>query len=111
MADDTEKTWGPKHFIQNTPCARNSFLYGMGGGAVGGFAYFLWTSNPRRSYHALMISFTATVLLYWVPCRYQYAQKRIKQRMINRGLKTHIAMQGTPEAELLASAQEPGSKS
>ena len=42
---DTQYSWNVKKFIERTPCARESLLYGMTGGILVGFGYFLKSSK------------------------------------------------------------------
>ena len=38
-------SWNVKKFIERTPCARESLLYGMAGGMMVGAGYFLKSSK------------------------------------------------------------------
>ncbi|RMX50142.1 hypothetical protein pdam_00002840 [Pocillopora damicornis] len=57
MADDvfdsatTKKyNWNFKKFIERTPCARESLLYGIGAGMIAGFGCFMKTSEEVCRY-------------------------------------------------------------
>jgi cytochrome c oxidase assembly protein subunit 20 len=55
--------------VSEIPCFRSSFLYGMGGGFLGGIGAFLRTSRPQFSTHIGMASFFTTTFGYWFLCR------------------------------------------
>ena len=42
---DTQYSWNLKKFIERTPCARESLLYGMTGGIIVAAGYFLKSSK------------------------------------------------------------------
>lgn len=43
-------SWNVKKFIERTPCARESLLYGMAGGMMVGAGYFLKSSKWTNIY-------------------------------------------------------------
>lgn len=43
-------SWNVKKFIERTPCARESLLYGMAGGVIVGAGYFLKSSKWTNIY-------------------------------------------------------------
>lgn len=45
---DTQYSWNVKKFIERTPCARESMLYGMAGGILVGAGYFLKSSKWNK---------------------------------------------------------------
>ncbi|XP_078000709.1 cytochrome c oxidase assembly protein COX20, mitochondrial-like isoform X2 [Glandiceps talaboti] len=71
-----------RFFIFKVPCSRTAFLSGIGGGLIGGFAHFMFTSRVKRSADVGMISFTAFTLGSWLYCRYDRAKKRQAQKKI-----------------------------
>ena len=42
---DTQFSWNFKRFIERTPCARESLLYGMTGGIIVAAGYFIKSSK------------------------------------------------------------------
>ncbi|XP_075268758.1 cytochrome c oxidase assembly protein COX20, mitochondrial [Opisthocomus hoazin] len=81
--------------VQSVPCARESVLYGSLGSFVVGLGYFLATSRVRRSCDFAVGGFICTMLGYWVYCRYNLAQQRIRQRMIKEGMRNKIVFEGS----------------
>ncbi|KAJ0004832.1 hypothetical protein NQD34_011046 [Periophthalmus magnuspinnatus] len=95
--------------IQNVPCARESLLYGGGGGLAAGLLHFLATSRVRRSYDVGFAGFFVTTLGSWFYCRLNNAKFRAQERFIQQGLRNKVVYQGTsldptrkspPETEL-----------
>ncbi|KAL2306122.1 hypothetical protein Nmel_004028 [Mimus melanotis] len=104
--------------VKNVPCARESVLYGSLGSLVMGLGHFLATSRVRRSCDVGVGGFICTMLGYWYVkrffnfdrpmlaewfyCRYNLAQQRIQQRMLQEGMKNRILYEGSyldPEKE------------
>ncbi|KAK7148106.1 hypothetical protein R3I93_012431 [Phoxinus phoxinus] len=81
--------------VQNTPCARESLLYGAGGSLAAGLLHFLATSRVRRSYDVGAAGFILTTLGSWLYCRYNRAKLRIQQRVIQEGMKNKVIYEGT----------------
>ncbi|KAM8809420.1 cytochrome c oxidase assembly protein COX20, mitochondrial [Eudromia elegans] len=81
--------------VKNVPCARESILYGSVGSFVVGLGHFVATSRVRRSCDFAVGSFVCTMLGYWFYCRYNYAQHRIRQRMIREGMKNKLLFEGS----------------
>ncbi|XP_071493925.1 cytochrome c oxidase assembly protein COX20, mitochondrial-like [Diadema antillarum] len=69
-----------KEQIQETPCMRTAFLYGIGGGLGVGLATFLLTSRVKRSADMGVFSLVAVTLGSFTYCRYNRAKMLIKQR-------------------------------
>ncbi|KAI1240682.1 Cytochrome c oxidase protein 20, partial [Lamprotornis superbus] len=84
--------------VKNVPCARESVLYGSLGSLVMGLGHFLATSRVRRSCDVAVGGFICTMFY----CRYNLAQQRIQQRMLQEGMKNRILYEGSyldPEKE------------
>ncbi|XP_048457397.1 cytochrome c oxidase assembly protein COX20, mitochondrial [Rhincodon typus] len=81
--------------VQNTPCARESVLYGSAGAVVAGLGHFLATSRVKRSFDFGVGGFLLTTLGTWMLCRYQNAKIRIQQRMVQEGMKNKVTFEGT----------------
>ncbi|XP_064365486.1 cytochrome c oxidase assembly protein COX20, mitochondrial isoform X2 [Dromaius novaehollandiae] len=81
--------------VKNVPCARESVLYGSLGSLVLGLGHFLATSRVRRSCDFAVGGFIFTMLGYWFYCRYNFAQHRIRQRMLREGMKNKILFEGS----------------
>ncbi|NXN95083.1 COX20 protein, partial [Rhinopomastus cyanomelas] len=81
--------------IQTVPCARESILYGSLGSFVLGLGHFLATSRVRRSCDVAVGGFICTMLGYWCYCRYNLAQQRIRQRMLQQAMRNKILYEGS----------------
>ncbi|XP_078503077.1 cytochrome c oxidase assembly protein COX20, mitochondrial [Lissotriton helveticus] len=81
--------------VQNTPCARESILYGSLGSLVAGLGHFLATSRVRRSCDVGVGGFIFTTLTCWMYCRVNNAKLRMQQKMIQEGLKNRVLYEGT----------------
>ncbi|XP_013799425.1 cytochrome c oxidase assembly protein COX20, mitochondrial isoform X2 [Apteryx mantelli] len=81
--------------VKNVPCARESVLYGSLGSLVLGLGHFLATSRVRRSCDFAVGGFIFTMLGCWFYCRYNFAQHRIRQRMLREGMKNKILFEGS----------------
>ncbi|CAL8297999.1 unnamed protein product [Merluccius merluccius] len=78
-----------------TPCAREAVLQGAGGSVVTGLLHFLATSRVRRSFDVGFAGFMLTTLASWWYCRFNRAQLRVQQRLVQDGLKNKVAFEGT----------------
>lgn len=58
--------------VAEIPCFRSSFLYGIGGGFVGGAVSFLATSRTALSTNIGFATFFCGTIFYWVSCRYSF---------------------------------------
>merc|ERR1712189_175309 len=65
-----------KEFIEKTPCARSSFLYGITSGMSAGVVTFLYAKHIRRSCDIGVISFAAVSLGSWEWCRYNNRKEK-----------------------------------
>ncbi|XP_053768280.1 cytochrome c oxidase assembly protein COX20, mitochondrial isoform X1 [Desmodus rotundus] len=81
--------------VENTPCARDSLLYGSLGSVVAGLGHFLLTSRIRRSCDVGAGGFIVVTLGYWFHCRYNYAKQRIQERIVREGIKNKILYEST----------------
>ncbi|XP_003267381.1 cytochrome c oxidase assembly protein COX20, mitochondrial [Nomascus leucogenys] len=81
--------------VENTPCARDSILYGSLGSVVAGFGHFLFTSRIRRSCDVGVGGFILVTLGCWFHCRYNYAKQRIQERIAREEIKKKILYEGT----------------
>uniref|UniRef100_A0A8D8TEI3 Cytochrome c oxidase assembly protein COX20, mitochondrial n=1 Tax=Cacopsylla melanoneura TaxID=428564 RepID=A0A8D8TEI3_9HEMI len=78
MSDKTENPFLKKDIyfmgrnLNEIPCFRNSFLYGISTGLGVGFGTFLLTSNGFRSFKYGFGSYLGMTWLYWGYCRYSY---------------------------------------
>ncbi|XP_065055632.1 cytochrome c oxidase assembly protein COX20, mitochondrial-like [Rhopilema esculentum] len=59
-----------KDFIENTPCARNSLLYGLVGGMTVGTSKYMYSKHIRRSCDYAVASFALVSIGSWQLCRY-----------------------------------------
>uniref|UniRef100_U3KAH0 Cytochrome c oxidase assembly protein COX20, mitochondrial n=1 Tax=Ficedula albicollis TaxID=59894 RepID=U3KAH0_FICAL len=69
------------------------------------FSFFL-SGRVRRSYDVAVGGFICTMLGYWFYCRFNLAQQRIRQRMLQEGMKNRILYEGSyldPEKEQIGS--------
>ncbi|XP_042557112.1 cytochrome c oxidase assembly protein COX20, mitochondrial [Dipodomys spectabilis] len=82
--------------VENTPCARDSILYGSLGSVVAGLGHFLFTSRIRRSCDVGVGGFILVTLGCWFHCRYNYAKQRIQERIAREGIKNKILYESTP---------------
>eukprot|EP00112_Aurelia_sp_Birch-Aquarium-sp1_P021897 Seg6.4 transcript_id=Seg6.4/GoldUCD/mRNA.D3Y31 product="Cytochrome c oxidase assembly protein COX20 mitochondrial" protein_id=Seg6.4/GoldUCD/D3Y31 len=80
---DEAKSWkfnispsGFKEFLETTPCARNSLLYGVAGGMATGVGTFMFTKHIRRSCDFTVVAFVAVAIGSWEICRYSHWQQR-----------------------------------
>ncbi|XP_018412560.1 PREDICTED: cytochrome c oxidase protein 20 homolog [Nanorana parkeri] len=104
MADTGDETSKDKSFkllwlldVKNTPCARESLLYGSVGSLVVGVGNFLATSRVKRSCDLAVGGFLLTTLSFWMYCRYNHARLRIQQRMVQEGLRKQVMYEGSPK--------------
>ncbi|KAM4844847.1 cytochrome c oxidase assembly protein COX20, mitochondrial-like [Thomomys bottae] len=81
--------------VENTPCARESILYGSLGSVVAGLGHFLFASRVRRSCDAGVGGFIVVTLGCWFHCRYNYAKQRIQERIAREGIKNKILYEST----------------
>ncbi|PSN57237.1 hypothetical protein C0J52_05005, partial [Blattella germanica] len=81
--------------ITGIPCFRNSFLYGLGGGFVGGLACFLFTSNVKWSSHAGVSSFVLITMSYWFHCRWQWSKTKFSYGQLQSVMQKHTMYEGT----------------
>ncbi|XP_069464109.1 cytochrome c oxidase assembly protein COX20, mitochondrial, partial [Ambystoma mexicanum] len=81
--------------VQNTPCARESILYGSIGSLVAGLGHFLATSRVRRSCDVGVGGFILTTLGCWMYCRVNNAKLRVQQKMIQEGMKNKLLFEGS----------------
>ncbi|XP_007896587.1 cytochrome c oxidase assembly protein COX20, mitochondrial [Callorhinchus milii] len=81
--------------VQNTPCARESVLYGSAGAIAVGLSHFLVTSRVKRSFDFGIGGFLLTTMGTWTYCRYQNAKLRIQQRMVQEGMRNKVMFEGT----------------
>nr|XP_046258173.1 cytochrome c oxidase assembly protein COX20, mitochondrial [Scatophagus argus] len=81
--------------VQNTPCARDAILHGVGGSVAAGLLHFLATSRVRRSFDVGFAGFVVTTLGSWFYCRMTNAKIRVQQRIIQDGLKNKVVYEGT----------------
>uniref|UniRef100_A0A8D2FCL8 Cytochrome c oxidase assembly protein COX20, mitochondrial n=1 Tax=Theropithecus gelada TaxID=9565 RepID=A0A8D2FCL8_THEGE len=81
--------------VENTPCARDSILYGSLGSVVAGFGHFLFTSRIKRSCDVGVGGFILVTLGCWFHCRYNYAKQRIRERIAREEIKKKILYEGT----------------
>ncbi|XP_068088159.1 cytochrome c oxidase assembly protein COX20, mitochondrial [Hyperolius riggenbachi] len=84
-----------KLWIQKTPCARESLLYGSVGSLLFGTGYFLATSRVKRSFDVAVGGFILTNMSVWFYCRYNNAKRRIQQRIVQDGIKQKILYEGS----------------
>ncbi|CAL1577233.1 unnamed protein product [Knipowitschia caucasica] len=81
--------------VQSVPCARESVLYGAGGGLALGLLHFLSTSRVRRSYDVGFAGFFITTLGSWFYCRLNSAKLRAQERVFKQGVRNKVLYQGT----------------
>ncbi|XP_038616910.1 cytochrome c oxidase assembly protein COX20, mitochondrial isoform X2 [Tachyglossus aculeatus] len=81
--------------VQNTPCARESILYGALGAVVASMGHFLFTSRIRRSCDVGFGGFIVVTLGCWFHCRYNYAKLKIQERIALKGMKNKVLYEST----------------
>ncbi|CAD7078868.1 unnamed protein product [Hermetia illucens] len=98
MAEDEDKTKSLYIFGRNVaeiPCFRSSFLYGIGGGFVGGAVSFLATSRTALSTNIGFATFFCGTIFYWVSCRYEWSKKRFQYQQLQMAMKKQALYEGT----------------
>ncbi|XP_053314774.1 cytochrome c oxidase assembly protein COX20, mitochondrial [Spea bombifrons] len=102
MADEETETAKEKSFkllgildVKNTPCSRESILYGSAGSLVIGLGHFLATSRIKRSCDLAVGGFIATTLGCWLYCRYNIAKLRLQQSLLKDAVKNKILYEGS----------------
>ncbi|XP_051003934.1 cytochrome c oxidase assembly protein COX20, mitochondrial isoform X1 [Acomys russatus] len=104
MSASSHNTWSvhPQPFkllgildVENTPCARESVLYGSLGFFVAGLGHFLATSRIRRSCDVGVGGFILVTLGCWFHCRYNFAKQKIQERIAREGIKNKILYEST----------------
>ncbi|KDR17422.1 cytochrome c oxidase protein 20 homolog [Zootermopsis nevadensis] len=81
--------------VSTIPCFRNSFLYGIESGFVGGLTYFLFTSNTRVATHVGFTSFVIVTMSYWFHCRWQWSKEKFTHGQLQAVMKKHAMYEGT----------------
>ncbi|XP_004605587.1 cytochrome c oxidase assembly protein COX20, mitochondrial isoform X2 [Sorex araneus] len=81
--------------VENTPCARDSLLYGSLGSVVTGLGHFLLTSRIKRSCDIGLGGFILVTLGCWFHCRYNYGKQKIQERIAREGIKKKILYEST----------------
>ncbi|XP_078350599.1 cytochrome c oxidase assembly protein COX20, mitochondrial-like isoform X1 [Oculina patagonica] len=69
-SDKKKYSWNVKKFIERTPCARESLLYGMTGGMIVGAGYFIKSMHILRSCRYAVGTFALISIASWETCRY-----------------------------------------
>ncbi|KAK2576946.1 hypothetical protein KPH14_005559 [Odynerus spinipes] len=87
--------------ISEIPCFKNSFLYGISGGIVGGLLTFLFTSRPRIAMHAGMATYVNVTLGYYVYCRYNRAHDTFNAVKMQDVFQKAIVFEGTEKLPTL----------
>ncbi|MEE6475492.1 hypothetical protein FKM82_010767 [Ascaphus truei] len=102
MADEEAEVAKEKSFkllgildVRNTPCARESVLYGSVGALVIGLGHFIATSRVRRSCDLAVGGFILSTFGCWMYCRYNNAKLRLQQRMVQEGMKNKAFFEGS----------------
>ncbi|CAH2250002.1 cytochrome c oxidase 20 homolog [Pelobates cultripes] len=102
MADEGSELAKEKSFkllgildVRNTPCVRESILFGSVGSLVIGVGHFLATSRVRRSCDLAVGGFILTTLSSWIYCRYNSAKLRIQQNMLKTAMKNKVLYEGS----------------
>ncbi|XP_074631775.1 cytochrome c oxidase assembly protein COX20, mitochondrial-like [Acropora palmata] len=84
-SDKEKYSWNIKKFIEKTPCARESFLYGIVGGAVVGAGYFLKSMHVIKSCRYAVGSFALISFGGWELCRYmKYKEKEAIKESVDK---------------------------
>nr|CAI5869064.1 unnamed protein product [Callosobruchus analis] len=94
--------------IAKIPCARNSLLYGIGGGIAFGLARFMITSQPLKSTNFAVYSFSLVTMAYWTQCRYTYSKKKFEMMKLEELMRANVLLEGTEaDKTLTGSESEP----
>ncbi|XP_054169114.1 cytochrome c oxidase assembly protein COX20, mitochondrial-like [Oppia nitens] len=62
--------------LNQIPCFKESFLYGLLAGVGGGLMTFTATSRVSKATNTAVFTFTGFVLMYWFYCRHNLARNR-----------------------------------
>uniref|UniRef100_A0A8C5N2R6 Cytochrome c oxidase assembly protein COX20, mitochondrial n=1 Tax=Leptobrachium leishanense TaxID=445787 RepID=A0A8C5N2R6_9ANUR len=81
--------------VKNTPCARESILYGSVGSLIFGLGHFLATSRVKRSCDVAVGGFILTTIGCWMYCRYNFAKLRMQQTVLKETMKNKILYEGS----------------
>eukprot|EP00127_Corallochytrium_limacisporum_P006323 Clim_evm34s225 gene=Clim_evmTU34s225 len=75
--------------VERIPCARDSYLYGIGGGSMLGTWRFLQTRNVLQGCNWAIGSFIVISFASWEICRYRLSaeQEQIKKVLQDQGLE------------------------
>ncbi|KAI1302348.1 Cytochrome c oxidase assembly protein COX20, mitochondrial [Halotydeus destructor] len=100
--DEAYGTLKPVGFLRDrsfseTPCYRNSFLYGIAGGLGLGLTQFMFTSNIPRATRNGVFSIFGICLPYYFFCRHTQAQNRFKFNALRAEVMAYIEQQGSGE--------------
>lgn len=81
--------------VTTIPCFRESFLYGIGGGVVGGLVTFMLTSKPKLGSHIGFATYLGTTLSYWMYCRINWSRQKLEADKLRELIEQHAAYRGT----------------
>ncbi|XP_058453371.1 cytochrome c oxidase assembly protein COX20, mitochondrial [Malaya genurostris] len=81
--------------LSQIPCFRNSFLYGISFGVLGGFAAFMKTSRPQLSSHIGFGTFMGSTLCYFVACRYNWSRQNEHVDELQKLMQHQAMYEGT----------------
>lgn len=76
--------------LNEIPCFRNSLLYGISSGLVGGFGTFLLTSRGARALNVGFGSYLGVTWFYWAYCRFNYNKVDRELKEIQRALRDKV---------------------
>ncbi|GAB1609731.1 cytochrome c oxidase assembly protein COX20, mitochondrial-like [Argonauta hians] len=91
MSDDNEtENGGTSKRFYNIPCMRDALLTGLGGGLVGGLAFFLFTSNVRKATHVGVGTYAVLGTVSWCYCRYNFTRIQMQQREFRQAFQSVV---------------------
>ncbi|KAL1490730.1 hypothetical protein ABEB36_013378 [Hypothenemus hampei] len=85
--------------VSQIPCFRNSFLYGILGGAAFGLAHFMFTSKVAKSANYSVYSFSMITIAYWMRCRYNYSAAKFEAMRIKEVFAERAILEGSLEKD------------
>ncbi|XP_055375625.1 cytochrome c oxidase assembly protein COX20, mitochondrial [Condylostylus longicornis] len=92
--------------VQQIPCFRNSFLYGISGGIGVGILTFLGTSRAKLATHVGFSTFFCSTLIYWFTCRYNWSKQRFHYNKLQAAMKQHALYEGTEKEKEMQNLEE-----
>jgi len=83
------------HDLSKVPCFKDSFMYGIGSGALVGVAYNLILS--RNPYRLAFWTYGAVTFGYYGVCRYNYRKTESEMKKIKHAMRVMPYLEGTED--------------